>query len=455
MNISKLENIYKENENSYIEQLIEFLKFKSISAKSEHEQDCRDCTTWLIKELADIGLKTELLETGGKPVVYGEFLTNPDNKTILIYGHYDVQPAVIEDGWDHDPFIPEIRDGQIYARGAVDNKGQIFYCLKAVETYIKEGKAENNIKVIIEGGEEIGSEDLAKMIPTWKDKLKADTLIVCDSGMIAEGSPAVEAGMRGVGSLNFTLYGPKQDVHSGSFGGLIKNPAQELIRMLSKLHNEDGSIAVPNYYDLIPDISEEEKIAIESIPFSEEDLLSYTGLPATGGEIELSPIERNGLRPTIEISGVQSGYNGEGSKTIVPATAHCNITLRFARGQDGKLSISQIKKFLEENCPEEMKIECIHEEYGCDGFQISSNSKSITLAKEVFKEIFNKDTIVNYHGATIPIIPLLIENCAPEAVVTGTALETDGWHSPNEHFGLDRIAQGFIFITLFLSRYGK
>ena len=450
--IKTYRNKFAENKEKTINELITFLKFPSISAQKEYFSDCLECADWLVRFLKNIGFKSEILQTASKPVVYGEYLIDPDKKTVLIYGHYDVQPAKKEDGWHEDPFNPIIKDNNIIARGAVDNKGQIFYIIKALETLVKDNSLEYNIKIIIEGEEETGSIELTKNIPIWKEKLKADTLLVCDSGMTIANTPTIEVGMRGIASFNVQLQGPKQDLHSGAFGGLVKNPAKELVCLLAKLFDENGSIAIPNFYDNVPDVTLEEKQQIKSCPFSEKELFDFTGLPATGGEINYSPQERNGLRPTIEINGIQSGYNGEGSKTIIPAVAKANISCRIARGQDGKKSIEQIKKFLIANAAKEMKLEFTYDEFGCDGFVLNTKSRMTEIASQIFKDLYNKDVVFKYHGATIPIIPTLIKDCTKDGLATGFSLESDGMHSPNECFGLDRFENGYVFICLLLSK---
>ena len=326
------------NGEGFRKQLHELIKMPSVSTDPAYAEDVRKTAEWLVAHLGEIGLTAELIKTDNHPLVYAEWMNAGETApTILIYGHYDVQPATMEDGWDHDPFDPIEKDGKIYARGADDNKGQFFAHIKAVESILKaNGQLGFNVKFILEGEEESGGESIAKYVPEHTDKLKADVCVVSDSSFLDETTPAILYGLRGMVAMELHVTGPSSDLHSGSYGGVVHNPLQALTEIVAKLHNEDGSIAVPGFYDDVVALTDDERTELAKIPWTDESFKAETGAPQAWGEPEYSYRERVGARPTLEINGLAGGYASAGFKTVLPAKALAKISCRLVANQDPK-----------------------------------------------------------------------------------------------------------------------
>ena len=444
MKISELKTILESNQQRYLRELAELIAFKSVANNPENHPSCLACAKWLETHLSAIGFKTELLPTDGQPIVYAELIKDKALPTVLVYGHYDVQPADLSDGWDHDPFNMKIKGDDFFARGAGDNKGQTFYIIKAAEELIKADALSVNLKFMIEGEEEIGSPNTITALPKYADKLSADSLLICDDLMFSPAQPVISIGMRGIFALNIKLTGPSNDLHSGLFGGLLKNPAAEISKLVASLFNADGSIAVAGYYDNVSAVSDEDQKLIDSLPAKPEQA-KLIGMPIAGTEKDFAPLESNLFRPTIEINGIQSGYNGPGSKSVIPAEAIANISCRTVHGQDSDRLLKLIQEHLKQHCPEDLKLEFTFEEPGCPGFKSSPNGPLAAKAKEVLDSLFPNETIFYSSPATIPIIPHLHKEIASDIVVTGFGHEDDAWHGLNEKFSVSRFRNGFVF----------
>ncbi len=453
--ISDLKNIFQANKSTYLTELSEYISFKSVSADPAFIEDCNYCAKWLSKHLTNIGLNSEILTTGGCPTVYAERIVDSKAPTLLVYGHYDVQPAAWDENWHSDPFVMTSKGDDLFARGIGDNKGQTFYIIKAVQHLLSKDALNNiNLKFLIEGEEECGSPNTMKSLASWKSKLGCDQVLICDSMMLTPTQPVVAVGMRGIFAFNATLKGPDSDVHSGHFGGLIKNPATEMSKLVAKLFNEDGTIAVPGYYDAVPAPTEEDLSILDDLP-NLNTMKEVVGMEALGTEKGIHPRISNMYRPTIEINGIQSGYNGAGSKSIIPSSATLNVTCRTVGKQDPEHLAKIIQKYLQEHCPKELTLTFEVRESGCSGIKLGANAKGKELAAQVFNEMFDSKCLFYTDPASIPIIPTLVKYTSEDLFVTGFGLQDDNWHGFNERFSISRFEMGFVFSTLYIERFAE
>ena len=373
----------------------------------------------------------------------------PDQPTLLIYNHYDVQPVDPLDKWESPPFEPTIREGSVYARGAQDNKGQCTYVLQALRALIEtEGSLPINVKLCIEGEEEVGSAGLSKLLKQKEthDKLKADTLAIVDVGIRKPDIPAVTLGTRGIVTMDVEVQGTHTDLHSGSFGGLVYNPIHALVNILSKARDETGKIAIPGFYDDVKELTPEQKEQI-TLSFDAKEFEKTFGAKPTGGEQAFSPLERTGIRPTLEINGINGGYTGAGFKTVIPSTAHAKISCRLVPDQDPEKIGKLVARFIEQNTPDGVTVNVdLHPGVG-KAVRSNPSSKSVQAFSQAYSEVFGKPTEYTFEGGSIPIVPELQQACGGEVVLLGLGLEDDNIHAPNEHFSLDRIEKGLLVIS--------
>lgn len=451
MDTQEIDNIFDRQQVKLLEEWKDFLRFKSISAASEFKPDCLACARWLVERLRSAGFVAELLETKTLPVVYAEFKGDPGCPEVVYYGHYDVQPVDPIDLWTTPPFEPQVREGKMYARGAQDNKGQTFYVIKALEALIHKGELKCSVRLFIEGEEETGSVGIAASLGSWRAKLKSDVLLVCDTGMMHPEVPSITMGLRGLIFLTITLSGPRTDLHSGVHGGVAPNPATALATLISTLHDKQGKIAVQGYYDGLEPVSEEDRQLANDQPLSMDDYQQLVGVPACGGEQGLSAWERRGFRPTIEINGMRSGYDGPGNKTIIPALATAKISSRLVSGQDPAKCLKLLVEHLQQNAPEGLKLEISEQGVGGKAVKTSASSPYVKLAAELLTSLGSGRLSYNWEGASIPIVANLQEYSGAQPVMVGFGLEGDNIHAPNESFGLDRLKQGFLFVAKYLS----
>ena len=454
--IARYYAIYDRNQQELIDDFCKFLSFPSVSSELSYKQGVNDCVSWLKGYLEESGLRVEIWETGGHPTVYAENLDAGSNApTVMIYNHYDVQPTDPLELWQSPPFQPTIYNGEIYARGAQDNKGQCFYAISAVREWLKSGeRLPVNIKLVIEGEEEIASPGLRRILAERADQLKADYLFVLDVDIPGPDVPAVTLGIRGIVTINIEVIGSNSDLHSGVHGGLAYNPNRALVEILGKLRDAQGRIAVPGFADdiLLPT---PEEVAELDMSFDAEKLMREFGFAPSGIDLGFGPKESNWLRPTIEINGIGGGYFGDGFKTVIPARAVGKISCRLVPDQDPNKIGRLVCEFLEANAPAGVVVKA--EPILGIGFPVRTSPKS-TIAKiaaQSMAEVFGKPCLNIMSGVSIPIVPDLTRASKAEMVMVGLGLSTDLIHAPNERFSLQRLRQGFALVSRMIELIGK
>ena len=439
-----------------LEDLFSFLRFASISTDSNHSGDVRACAEWLIEKLNHIGLDTELHETAQHPIVIARNPHVEGRKTCLIYGHYDVQPVDPVELWDSPPFEPEIRDGRIWARGATDNKGQMLAHVLGVEQSLEEdGELPVNLIFLFEGEEEIGSPNLMPFLQQHKDELKCDVIAVSDTGMVAQGVPTMGYGLRGIACCEVTVKGPSGDLHSGVYGGAVANPATAVARLVASLHDAEGNIAIEGFYDEVRPLEQWERDMWADVPgMTEQDMLAITGSPALFGEPGYSSAERLWARPTAEVNGIAGGYQGEGSKTVLPAEAMAKFSFRLVPDQDPKDIMKKVQAHLEKHTPEGVTVEV---EVGHDGkpFYADPNSENGKAGQAALKAAFGKEPVLIREGGSIPIIQDMKEIFGVEALMLGLALPDCQIHAPNENYYVENFEAGIRLNRALLRELGK
>lgn len=445
MKLSDLTAIFEINRDRYITEWKELLEFPSVSTADEHENDCTHCAIWLSEHLKAIGFESRLIETATKPIVFAERKGLKDKPVILYYGHYDVQPVDPVEKWSTPPFVPTLKDGRLYARGAQDNKGQLFYVIKALETLIANHALENTVKIIIEGEEESGSQAISAGLPQWRDMLQADILLVTDTGTVHSGAPTIIMGLRGLIGMTITLTGSTHDLHSGMHGGTAPNPAAEMARLIGSLHNSDGSIAVNNYYDKVRTPTDLEKKLAYAVDVDPEVYKLQTGVLPIGGELSFSPAERIGFRPSIDVNGIHSGYGGKGIKTIIPSTATAKITSRLVAEQDPHEALEQIISHIRKNAPAGLKLEISETASSGGGFRLDPGSSTAIKAKAVLTELSEMEPAFLWEGASIPIVHKLATVAGAEPLLVGFGSEEDNIHAPDESFSIAQFKLGYLY----------
>jgi len=439
-----------------LEDLFSFLRFASISTDSNHSGDVRACAEWLIDKLNHMGLDTELHETAQHPIVVARNKHVAGKKTCLIYGHYDVQPVDPVELWDSPPFEPEIRDGKIWARGATDNKGQMLAHVLGVEQSLEEdGELPVNLIFLFEGEEEIGSPNLMPFLQQHKDELKCDVIAVSDTGMVAQGVPTMGYGLRGIACCEVTVKGPSGDLHSGVYGGAVANPATAVARLVASLHDAEGNIAIEGFYDEVRPLEQWERDMWADVPgMTEQDMLAITGSPALFGEPGYSSAERLWARPTAEVNGIAGGYQGEGSKTVLPAEAMAKFSFRLVPDQDPKDIMKKVQAHLEKHTPEGVTVEV---EVGHDGkpFYADPNSENGKAGQAALRAAFGKEPVLIREGGSIPIIQDMKEIFGVEALMLGLALPDCQIHAPNENYYVENFEAGIRLNRALLRELGK
>lgn len=431
----------QENREQLLEKLKEFLAIPSVSTDSSHRNDIQQAADYLVTYLQEIGFKAEKMPTGGHPLVYGEYLAREDAPTVLLYGHYDVQPADPLEEWESEPFQPVIRNGRIYARGASDDKGQVFMHLAVFEAYMKtEGKLPVNVKVCLEGEEEIGSKNLYAFLEKNKELFSADFAVISDSGMIAKNQPTIVYGLKGLTAIEITVTGPDHDLHSGAYGGAVRNPIMALSHILASMKNKDEVVTVEGFYDGVEPLSEDERKKIAQIPG--EDFAEATGAPETVSEKGYTPEEHTMARPTLEINGIYGGYQGEGTKTIIPSKATAKITCRLVPGQDPKRIQKLLEEHVQKTASKGVMVEVKKESGSAKAYKVEPNHPLIQKAAESYTKSFGKETVYVRMGGSIPVVEWIDDIYDMPIVLLGFGTPEDRLHSPNESFPLDSFDKG-------------
>ncbi len=439
---SVLEQI-RTNRQRYLQELSDFLRIPSVSTDSSHRSDIRKAAHWVFDRLTRLGFESELHETERHPVVFAHRLAEPALPTLLIYGHYDVQPPDPFDEWLTPPFSPSIRDGYIYARGATDNKGQFLTYFEAIEAIL--GANEElpiNVKVLIEGEEEIGSPSLGPFLRGHLKELKTDAIAISDGSQFASGIPAITYGLRGLCYLHVDVQGPRFDLHSGSFGGLVANPVQVLAEMLARLKNRDGTVAIPGFYDDVRVLEPLERQEMDDLPLNENELKEYLGVDELAGEADYGPVERRSARPTLDVNGIWGGFAGEGAKTIIPAKAGAKVSMRLVPDQRAATIDELFKDYLHSIAPSSVKIQ-ISEIHGSDPVLIERDQPAMQAAAKAIEFGFGKTPVFIREGGSIPIVGLFKELLGCDTILLmGWGSPDDGAHSPNERFSLEDFHRG-------------
>lgn len=460
-----MNNILTQIENSKesnLSQLIDFLKFKSISTNSEFKSEIHNCANWLSENMTNAGLENvKQYSDYGNPLIYADWLHAGENKpTVLFYGHYDVQPVDPIELWDSPPFEPIIKNGKIYARGTADDKGQVFTHIKAIEAYLKvNGSLPINVKFIIEGEEESGGEAIEEFIHKHSDIISCDYVMISDTewydgGNVNNALPSICYSLRGIAVAEITLTGPNRDLHSGTYGGAIDNPINVLCWMISQLHDKYSRITIPHFYDDVLELTELERANIANLPFSNDDYKHDLQINEVNGEIGYSTIERATARPTLDVNGIYGGYIEKGHKSIIPSQASAKISMRMVPNQDYKKILELFKEHLQKLTPPTMKIS-IKGEQGGNPVITSLESKAIKACTEALKQSFGKDVVFMREGGSIPIVELFQSKLNAPAVMMGLGLSTDNIHSPNENFALENFYGGIRASALFLNEMAK
>ena len=443
----------EQNKERFYEELFSLLRIPSISAKAEHKEDMRRCAERLAVLLMEAGADfAEVSPSDGNPVVYGEKIVDPALKTVLVYGHYDVQPPEPLEKWRTDPFEPVIHDGAIWGRGANDDKGQLFMHVKAFEYLVCTGQLRHNVKFMFEGEEEIGSPNLPKWIKANKKRLAADVCLVSDTTMISEKVPSINCGMRGLSYLEVKVVGPNKDLHSGHYGGAVANPINVLCEMIATLHDADGRVNVPGFYDKVVELSRADRKMLARAPFDLKEYKEFLDIKDIRGEKGYTTLERTGIRPCLDVCGIWGGYTGEGAKTVLPSEAHAKISMRLVPDQQSGEITKLFARHFKSIAPKCVKVE-VKECEGGDGFLIPISSEAYKAAARAMTEVYGIEPVPSRGGGSIAVLAEVQKILGIDPLLMGFGLERDTIHSPNESYLLWQFFAGMESIALFYKYY--
>lgn len=438
-----------QNKDRFLDELLDLLRIPSVSADSHYKADVARCADAVKESLLKAGCdRAEIFPTAGHPIVFGEKKVGDDAPTVLVYGHYDVQPADPLELWHSGPFEPVIKDGKIYARGACDDKGQMFMHVKALEVMTQTGTLACNVKFMIEGEEEVGSSNLATFLEDHKDLLAADIVLVSDTSMISMEHPSLETGLRGLAYMEVEVTGPNRDLHSGVYGGAVNNPCNELCRMIASLHDADGRITVKGFYDKVQELTDAERKALNDAPFDQKDYNEELGVGEGWGEKGYTTLERTGIRPTLDVNGIWGGYTGEGAKTVLPSKAYAKISMRLVPNQVSDEVSDLFQKHFESLAPASIQVK-VTPHHGGEPVVTPTDSPAYKAAAKAIETAFGKSPIPTRGGGSIPIIALFEKVLGLKTVLMGFGLDNDNIHSPNEKFDVANYYKGIETIPYF------
>jgi acetylornithine deacetylase/succinyl-diaminopimelate desuccinylase-like protein len=448
-----------QNKDRFLDELLDLLRIPSVSADSKYKADVARCAEAVKEHMLKAGCdKAEVCATAGHPIVYGEKMIDPKLPTILVYGHYDVQPADPLNLWTSGPFEPVIKDGKIFARGACDDKGQMFMHIKALEIMAKTNTQPCNVKVMIEGEEEVGSTNLGIFLENNKEKLKADVVLISDTSMISMEHPSIESGLRGLAYMEVEVTGPNRDLHSGVYGGAVANPATILCKMIASMHDENNHITIPGFYDKVETMSEADRKALNSAPFDLEEYKKELGIKEVWGEKGYTTLERTGIRPTLEVNGIWGGYTGEGAKTVLPSKACAKISMRLVPNQKSDEISEMFANHFRKMAPPTVTVK-VTAHHGGEAVVTPTDSPAYKAAAKAIKTTFGKDPIPTRGGGSIPIVALFEKTLGLKTVLLGFGLDNDNIHSPNEKYDVLNYYKGIetipYFHKFFTESFGK
>jgi acetylornithine deacetylase/succinyl-diaminopimelate desuccinylase-like protein len=453
--MENIKNIIDKNKDRYINELIDLLKIPSVSADPKYKENVFKAAEWVANSLTKAGAdKVEICPTAGYPIVYGEKIIDANLPTVLVYGHYDVQPPDPLDLWDSPAFEPVIKNEKIYARGAADDKGQFFMHIKAFEIMMQENTLPCNVKFMIEGEEEVGSNNLDIFLTTNKERLKADVVLVSDTSMIANDTPSLTVGLRGLSYLEVEVTGPNRDLHSGVYGGGVANPINVLCEMIASLRDENKHITIPGFYDDVVELSAEERAFMAEAPFNEETYKSDLNIGATEGENGFTTLERVSIRPTLDVNGIWGGYTAEGAKTVLPSKAYAKISMRLVPNQKSETITKLFSDHFKRIAPASVKVE-VRPHHGGEPAVTPVDSLEFKAASMAMEKTFGKKPIPARGGGSIPIVASFENILGLKTVLMGFGLDSDAIHSPNEHYGIFNFLKGIETIPFFFHYFAK
>jgi acetylornithine deacetylase/succinyl-diaminopimelate desuccinylase-like protein len=450
-----VQDYIQANRQRFLDELLDFLRIPSISADTNYKNDVLRAATWLSEELKRLGMDgVEIIPTKGHPIIYAEKIVSDTLPTILVYGHYDVQPPDPLNLWTSPPFEPVIKDDKIYARGACDDKGQLYMHVKAVEAMLSTGQLSCNVKMMFEGEEEVGSVNLGQFLQSHKERLGADVILVSDTGIIANDVPSITTGLRGLSYVEVEVTGPNKDLHSGVFGGAVANPANILCSMIASLHDEDRHITIPGFYDDVDVVSDEERRQMNMAPFSEDEYKKQLSVAALMGEKGYTTLERTSIRPTMEVNGIWGGYIGEGAKTVLPSKAFAKISMRLVPHQDPDKITEMFRQHFTSIAPPSVTVK-VTPHHGGQPAVTPTDTIEYKAASKAMEKSFGKTPLPQRSGGSIPIVALFESILGVKTVLLGFGLDTDDIHSPNEHYGLFNFYKGIETIPYYFMYYAE
>ncbi|MCB0497561.1 MAG: dipeptidase [Cyclobacteriaceae bacterium] len=443
----------EENKQRFLDELFELLRIPSVSADPKFKDDVRKTAEAVKARLLEAGCdNAELVETPGHPVVFGEKIIDPNLPTVVVYGHYDVQPADPYELWDSPPFEPVIKNEKIYARGSCDDKGQAYMHVKALQTMAETGNLPCNVKFMIEGEEEVGSDNLETFVRENKEKLAGDVILISDTAIISNDTPSITVGLRGLSYMEVEVTGPNRDLHSGVYGGAVANPINVLCTMIDSMIDKDGHITIPGFYDKVEELSAAEREEMNKAPFDLNEFKSELGIKEVKGEKGYTTLERVGIRPTLDVNGIWGGYQGEGAKTVLPSKAHAKISMRLVPNQNDEEITKLFTEHFQSIAPDYVTVK-VRAHHGGLPSVTKTDSLAYNAASKAFEEAWGKTPIPSRDGGSIPIVALFREVLGMDVVLLGFGLDSDAIHSPNEHYGIFNYFKGIETITMFYKHF--